>query len=57
MPGSSTTPGRSGARDNAPVRVAFHVSNRVGTREIAIFRGSMAGLCVPLSTLRRHPHG
>jgi hypothetical protein len=33
MPGSSTTPGCPHARHNAPVRVAFHVSNRVGARE------------------------
>src|SRR5215469_14442560 len=33
MPGSSTTPGRPGARLSAPVRIAFHVSNRVGIRD------------------------
>jgi hypothetical protein len=33
MPGSSTTPGRPDARHSAPVRVAFPVSNRVGTRD------------------------
>jgi hypothetical protein len=27
MPGSSTTPGRPGARDDAPVRVAFRARN------------------------------
>jgi hypothetical protein len=32
MPGSSTTPGRPGARDGAPVRVAFRARNSVGTR-------------------------
>jgi hypothetical protein len=56
MPGSSTTPGRTGARDNAPVHVAFRDSEHVGTRDKSCFRGSMAGLCAPLPTLRRHPH-
>src|SRR5438067_13871003 len=35
MPGSSTTPGRPGARDGAPVRVAFRTRNSVGTRGLA----------------------
>ena len=34
MPGSSTTPGRPGARDDAPVRVAFRLRNSVGTRDM-----------------------
>ena len=36
MPGSSTTPGRSNARTSASVRVAFHVSNRVGIRDVSL---------------------
>ena len=36
MPGSSTTPGRPDARHSAPVRVAFHVSNRVGIRDMSL---------------------
>ena len=32
MPGSSTTPGRTGACDDALVRVAFRASDGVGTR-------------------------
>ena len=32
MPGSSTTPGRRGARAGAPLRVAFRLPNGVGTR-------------------------
>ena len=56
MPGSPTTPGRPGARDGAPGRVAFRISHCVGTRN-RNFRGSMAGLCVPLSTLRLRPYG
>ena len=33
MPGSLTTPGRAGTRNSAPVRVAFRLSNGVGTRD------------------------
>jgi hypothetical protein len=33
MPGSPTTPDRAGARDVAPVRVAFHSVNGVGIRD------------------------
>jgi hypothetical protein len=32
MPGSPTTPSRAGARDRAPVHVAFRYSDDVGTR-------------------------
>ena len=56
MPGSLTTPGRPGARAGAPRCVAFHHLHGVGTQN-RNFRGSMAGLCAPLSTLRRGPHG
>jgi hypothetical protein len=37
MPGSPTTPGRTGARDIAPVRVAFRHENSVGTRDSSSF--------------------
>ena len=57
MPGSQTTPNRTDTRFIASVRVAFHVKDRVGVRDRNHFRGSMAGLCVPLSTLRRRPRG
>jgi hypothetical protein len=33
MPGSPTTPDRQGARDVAPLRVAFHSVNGVGIRD------------------------
>ena len=56
MPGSQTAPGRTGARNSAPVRVAFRQRNSVGAQEES-FRGSMAGLCDPLPTLRLHPRG
>src|SRR5271165_394463 len=55
MPGSPTTPGWAGARDDAPVHVAFREFDHVGTQIVSSFRGSMAGLCAPLPTLRRHP--
>ena len=35
-----------------PDRVAFRDLKRVGTRDNDLFRGSMAGLCAPLPTLR-----
>jgi len=38
MPGSLTTPGRSGTRAGAPVRVAFHHGYGVGTREKILSR-------------------
>jgi hypothetical protein len=34
MPGSSTTPGRPGTRAYAPFRIAFHLRNSVGTRDM-----------------------
>lgn len=57
MPGSVTTPGLMGACECAPISVAFHLWDGVGTRDQRFYRGSMAGLCVPLSTLRSAPHG
>jgi hypothetical protein len=57
MPGSPTTPGRAGTRDDAPVYVAFREYDHVGSRIVSSFRGSVAGLCAPLPTLRLHPHG
>ncbi len=33
MPGSQTTPGRPGARDDAPGHIAFRGHKHVGTRE------------------------
>src|SRR2546427_9744886 len=48
--------GSSGARDDALGCVAFHHMHGVGTQDRTL-RGSMAGLCAPLSTLRRDPRG
>jgi hypothetical protein len=37
MPVSTTTPGRLGARDIAPIRIAFRKRNDVGAREEGTF--------------------
>ena len=56
MPGSATAPGRPGACIAHPsvLPSMLHTTSAPG---ITFFRGSMAGLCVPLSTLRLHPRG
>ena len=56
MPGSLTTRSRPSTCDNALGRVAFRHRDSVGASELThTFRGSMAGLCVPLPTLRPYP--
>src|SRR3977135_2299634 len=56
MPGSLTTPGRPGARDDAPERVAFRHLHGVGTQNRNLSR--LNGWPMrPLSTLRRNPRG
>jgi hypothetical protein len=56
MPGSMTTPGRPALAmtrsDVLPSTICT-----VSAPKIGLFRGSMAGLCTPLSTLRRDPRG
>ena len=56
MPGSLTTPGRPALAmtrsDVLPSTICT-----VSAPKIGLFRGSMAGLCAPLSTLRREPRG
>ena len=56
MPGSLTTPGRPALAmtrsDVLPSTICT-----VSAPKIGLFRGSMAGLCAPLSTLRRGPRG
>ena len=47
MPGSPTTPGRSGARDGAPVRVAFRHANSVGTRDEVTFAAQWLAYALP----------
>jgi hypothetical protein len=52
MPGSQTTPDRSGARDGAPLRVAFHAGNRVGDRVWILFRGRDEDFSSPPAQIR-----
>ena len=51
MRGSSTAPGRTGARDNAPVHVAVHVAFRVsahvGTRDDLVFAAQWLAYALP----------
>jgi len=54
MPGSVTTPDRMAlAIARLPCCLPRYQARRLPDRRT--FRGSMAGLCAPLSTLRRHP--
>ena len=53
MPGSSTTPGRMGACDSAPVRVAFRESDDVGTRIEFLSRLNGWPACTPVNASRR----
>ena len=56
MPGSLTTPGRPGARADAPGCIAFHNMHGVGTQDRNLSR--LNGWPMrPLSTLRRGPRG
>jgi hypothetical protein len=47
MPGSSTTPGRPGARAHAPVRVAFRFRNGVGTRDMNLCEAQWLAYVLP----------
>ena len=47
MPGSPTAPGRSGARYDAPDRVAFHRPNGVGTRIKIAFAAQWLAYAIP----------
>ncbi|MDF3042293.1 MAG: hypothetical protein K0Q71_4999 [Thermomicrobiales bacterium] len=47
MPGSPTTPGRAGARDGAPTRVAFRHENSVGTRDSSFFAAQWLAYAYP----------
>ena len=47
MPGSSTTPGRPGARAHAPFRVAFRFRNRVGTRDMNLCEAQWLAYALP----------
>src|SRR5438045_325379 len=47
MPGSSTTPGRPGARAGAPVRIAFRDLKRVGARDRTSFAAQWLACALP----------
>src|SRR6202158_6394737 len=47
VPGSSTTPGRRRSRVCAPLRVAFRVLNRVGTRDIYTIAAQWLARTIP----------
>jgi hypothetical protein len=47
MPGSSTTPGRLGARDYAPSRVAFRIRNGVGARDMNLCEAQWLACVLP----------
>jgi hypothetical protein len=47
MPGSATTPGRPGTRAHAPVRVAFHLRNGVGTRDMNLCEAQWLAYVLP----------
>src|SRR4051794_12302684 len=47
MPGSPTTPGWAGTRDDAPVHVAFHDFDHVGTRDFQAFAAPWLAYALP----------
>jgi hypothetical protein len=47
MPGSSTTPGRPGARTRVPVRVAFRFRNGVSTRDMNLCEAHWLAYVLP----------
>ena len=47
MPGSVITPDRPGARDIAPVHVAFHIRNCVGIRDDKAFVAQWLAYALP----------
>jgi hypothetical protein len=55
--GSSTARGQPGACNSAPVCVAFRLHGRRQHPGLYDFAAQCPSLCVPLSTLRRPPHG
>ena len=51
MPGSPTTPGRAGACDGAPARVAFRLLDSVGTRNYPSFAAQWLACAFPCRRL------
>jgi hypothetical protein len=47
MPGSPTTPDRTGARAGAPVRIAFRLTNSVGARDCCAFAAQWLACALP----------
>ena len=47
MPGSSTAPGRAGARTSAPARIAFRQQNNVGAQKKADFAAQWLAYAIP----------
>jgi hypothetical protein len=47
MPGSLTTPGRTGARNNASVHIAFRETDNVGTRYFQTFAAQWLAYALP----------
>ena len=57
MPGSSTAPGRTGARNNAPVHIAFRQQNSVGTQKKADFAAQWLAYAIPCRRFADAPRG
>ena len=57
MPGSPTAPGRPGACNGAPVRIAFHQQNDVGTQIDVAFAAQWLAYAIPYRRFAAHPHG
>jgi hypothetical protein len=47
MPGSSTTPSQTGARDDVPIYVAFRENEHVGTREFQVYAAQWLAYALP----------
>ena len=57
MPGSSTAPGRTGARNSAPVRIAFRQRNSVGARDDVDFAAQWLAYALPCRRFADCPRG
>jgi hypothetical protein len=47
MPSSPTTPGRASTRAHAPVRIAFHLRNSVGTQDMNLYEARWLAYVLP----------
>ena len=54
MPGSTTTPGRAGARDVALARVAFRKWHGVGTQDVISFAAQWLAYVYPCQRFASH---